>query len=195
MTISIKYGIPFAHFTITDYIKTWVEENGNINTATTKDRGEFAGGGLFKGTQYAMGSSHGESTGMIAEGTLEYSFQQHILHGRIDSLELGKDLTVNQNGIGKQLDLPQLKLNGLNMASDISTGIAGEVHKSISGLQQGEAEPILAVLQAKGVDVNVALKDMAIASQYAESGYIADAPIIDTVGVADSYDTGILMAA
>ncbi|HDL7425301.1 TPA: heme acquisition hemophore HasA [Yersinia enterocolitica] len=202
MTVTIKYQSQFSNDTLTSYTKQWATDHGDIKDTQaegySKDFGQFAGGSMFNGTQYSIGSSHsGSSTGMIIEGDLTYNFAQHTLHGKVDSLELGNNLIDNSNGIGKQLDQLQLKMSDLDITGefDINKTMAenhqGDMHKSIYGLMRGNADPLLEVLTAKGIDVNTPLKDMAIASQF--EAMVSDMPMIDTVGVVESSD--MLLAA
>lgn len=202
MTVTIKYQSQFSNDTLTSYTKQWATDHGDIKDTQaegySKDFGQFAGGSMFNGTQYSIGSSHsGASTAMIIEGDLIYTFAQHTLHGKVDSLELGKNLSINANGIGKQLDQLQLKMSDLDITGefDINKTMAenhqGDMHKATYGLMRGNADPLLEVLTAKGIDVNTPLKDMAIASQF--EAMVSDMPMIDTVGVVESSD--MLLAA
>ena len=202
MTVTIKYQSQFSNDTLTSYAKQWATTHGDIKDTQaegySKDFGQFAGGSMFNGTQYSIGSSHSNaSTGMIVEGNLTYTFAQHTLHGKIDSLELGENLIDNSNGIGKQLDQLQLKMSDLDITGEFDPSKTmvenhqGDMHKSIYGLMRGNADPLLEVLTAKGIDVNTPLKDMAIASQFEDM--VSDAPMIDTVGAYDGSE--ILMAA
>ncbi|EKN3561877.1 TPA: heme acquisition protein HasA [Yersinia enterocolitica] len=202
MTVTIKYQSQFSNDTLTSYTKQWATDHGDIKDTQaegySKDFGQFAGGSMFNGTQYSIGSSHsGASTAMIIEGDLIYTFAQHTLHGKVDSLELGKNLSINANGIGKQLDQLQLKMSDLDITGEFDPSKTmvenhqGDMHKSIYGLMRGNADPLLEVLTAKGIDVNTPLKDMAIASQF--EAMVSDMPMIDTVGAYDGFE--ILMAA
>ncbi|EMJ3156580.1 heme acquisition protein HasA [Yersinia enterocolitica] len=202
MTVTIKYQSQFSNDTLTSYTKQWATDHGDIKDTQaegySKDFGQFAGGSMFNGTQYSIGSSHsGASTAMIIEGDLIYTFAQHTLHGKVDSLELGKNLSINANGIGKQLDQLQLKMSDLDITGEFDPSKTmvenhqGDMHKSIYGLMRGNADPLLEVLTAKGIDVNTPLKDMAIASQF--EAMVSDMPMIDTVGVVESSD--MLLAA
>lgn len=202
MTVTIKYQSQFSNDTLTSYAKQWATTHGDIKDTQaegySKDFGQFAGGSMFNGTQYSIGSSHSNaSTGMIVEGNLTYTFAQHTLHGKIDSLELGENLIDNSNGIGKQLDQLQLKMSDLDITGEFDPSKTmvenhqGDMHKSIYGLMRGNADPLLEVLTAKGIDVNTPLKDMAIASQFEVMA--SDMPTIDTVGVVESSD--MLLAA
>ncbi len=202
MTVTIKYQSQFSNDTLTSYTKQWATDHGDIKDTQaegySKDFGQFAGGSMFNGTQYSIGSSHsGASTAMIIEGDLIYTFAQHTLHGKVDSLELGKNLSINANGIGKQLDQLQLKMSDLDITGEFDPSKTmvenhqGDMHKSIYGLMRGNADPLLEVLTAKGIDVNTPLKDMAIASQF--EAMVSDMPMIDTVGAYESSD--MLLAA
>ncbi|EPB0882590.1 heme acquisition protein HasA [Yersinia enterocolitica] len=202
MTVTIKYQSQFSNDTLTSYTKQWATDHGDIKDTQaegySKDFGQFAGGSMFNGTQYSIGSSHsGASTAMIIEGDLIYTFAQHTLHGKVDSLELGKNLSINANRIGKQLDQLQLKMSDLDITGEFDPSKTmvenhqGDMHKSIYGLMRGNADPLLEVLTAKGIDVNTPLKDMAIASQF--EAMVSDMPMIDTVGAYDGFE--ILMAA
>lgn len=202
MTVTIKYQGQLSDNTLTTYIKQWATDHGDIKDTQaegySKDFGQFAGGSMFNGTQYSIASSHSNaSTGMIIEGNLTYNFAQHTLHGKVDSLELGENLNANSNGIGKYLDPLQLKMSGLDITGEFDPSKTmvenhqGDMHKSIYGLMRGNADPLLEVLTAKGIDVNTPLKDMAIASQF--EAMVSDMPMIDTVGVVESSD--MLLAA
>ncbi|HEN3619188.1 TPA: heme acquisition hemophore HasA [Yersinia enterocolitica] len=206
MTVTIKYQSQFSNDTLTSYTKQWATAHGDIKNAEApgfvKDVGAITGGApgdWLNGNQYAIGSSHGADTGMIITGELHYSFMfQHTFYGKMESLELGENLSDNPNGIGKQLDQVQLKICGLDITGDYDPAKTmvenhqGEMHKATYGLMRGNADPLLEVLTAKGIDVNTPLKDMAIASQF-EEAMVSDMPMIDTVGVVESSD--MLLAA
>ncbi|AIN18632.1 heme-binding A family protein [Yersinia rochesterensis] len=205
MTVSIQYNSQFANETLSSLTQQWATKHGDIKDTGaegySKDFGQFAGGGYFDGTQYSVSSSHKTGTAMIVDGDLKYSFMpQYTFYGKMEGLELGETLANNQNGIGKQLNDLQLKLCDVDItgefdpAKTMAENHQGEMHKATYGLMRGNAEPLLEILAAKGIDVNTPLKDMAIASQFdTTSEMMADAPIIDTIG---SYDGAeILMAA
>ncbi|WP_392432748.1 heme acquisition protein HasA [Yersinia sp. HM-2024] len=203
MTVTIKYQSQFSNDTLTSYTKQWATKHGDIKDTGaegySKDFGQFAGGGWFDGTQYSVGSSHSDaSTAMIVEGELKYSFMpQHTFYGKIDSLELGENLIANSNGIGRELNPLQLKMFDLDITGEFDTNKTmaenhqGDMHKATYGLMRGNADPLLEVLTAKGIDINTPLKDMAIASQF--DTMVSDMPMIDTVGVFESSD--MLLAA
>ncbi|EKN3445592.1 heme acquisition hemophore HasA, partial [Yersinia enterocolitica] len=77
-------------------------------------------------------------------------------------------------------------------AKTIAENQQGEVHKVIDGLVQGNPDPLLEILQAKGIDINIPLNDMAIASQLETTSEITvntlTVDAVDTVGVADNSD-------
>ncbi|HDL6964156.1 TPA: heme acquisition hemophore HasA [Yersinia enterocolitica] len=191
MIVTIKYNSQLADSTISSYMKDWAETNGNITTATNKVYGQFADATMGAGNQYSMGSSHQANTGMILEGVLVYNFQQHVFYGTMESLELGEVLAPNEGELGRHFELPQLKVGGLDVTSTLGEAREGEVHKSVRGLQEGNPDPMLALLKTKDIDVDIPLKDMAIASQF--DAMVSDAPMIDTVGVVESSD--MLLAA
>lgn len=205
MTVSIQYNSEFKDYTLSSYLQQWATKHGDIKDTGaegySKDFGQFAGGGFFDGTQYSVSSSHGTGTAMIVDGDLKYSFMpQHTFYGKMEGLELGETLADNQNGIGKQLNDVQLKLCNIDITGDyddsktMAENHQGEMHKATYGLMRGNAEPLLEILQAKGIDINTPIKDMAIASQLdISSEVMADAPMIDTIGSYDGAD--ILMAA
>ncbi|CNF29404.1 heme acquisition protein HasA [Yersinia kristensenii] len=205
MTVSIQYNSEFKDYTLSSFTQQWATQHGDIKDTGaegySKDFGQFAGGGYFDGTQYSVSSSHGTGTAMIVEGDLKYSFMtQHTFYGKMEGLELGKGLINNPNGIDKQLNDVQLKLCNIDITGDYNPELTkeqnhqGEMHKATYGLMRGNAEPLLEILAAKGIDINTPLKDMAIASQLDTSNeMMADAPMIDTVGAYDGGD--ILMAA
>ncbi|HDM8363475.1 TPA: heme acquisition hemophore HasA [Yersinia enterocolitica] len=204
MTVSIQYNGRFADYTLSSLTQQWAAKNGDIKDTGAeeyyKDIGQFFVGGWFDGTQYSVSSSHCTDTGMIVEGDLKYTFAQETFYGKMESLELGEDLNNNSNGIGKNLDDVQLKLCNLDITGDFDANKTmaenhqGEMHKATYGLMRGNAEPLLEILQAKGIDINTPLKDMAIASQLENAAEImSDSPIIDVIGTYDGAE--ILMAA
>lgn len=206
MTVTIKYNSQIADSTLSSYTKEWAIKNGDFSQAarSDKDYGNFTDGGVasgFSGTKYTVGSSHDGGTGMVVEGELTYSFMpQHTFYGKMESLELGEGLLPNADDVGKHLEELQLKLTGLDITGDYDSSKTkeenhqGDMHKATYGLMCGNADPLLEVLQAKGVDINTPLKDMSIASQLdTTSDVMADSLVVDTVGASDNVE--ILMAA
>ncbi|QKJ08993.1 heme acquisition hemophore HasA [Yersinia bercovieri ATCC 43970] len=133
---------------------------------------------------------------MIFRGELMYSkTPQNIFYGKLDSLMLGEGLISSLDGIGQQLKKLELKFSGLNITSEfdaaktIAENKQGKVHKVIDGLVQGNLAPLLEILQTKGIDINIPLNDMAIASQLETTSEITvDTLTVDAVGVADNSD-------
>lgn len=166
----------------------------------------------YSGHQYILVDSVDENNPvmndpvMIVEGDLTSLIssipKNNIFYGTIDNVTLGDGLTFIREGTGKQLEEPRLKLSGLDITSefDASKTVAenqqGEVHKIIDGLMRDNATPLLEVLQAKGIDINIPLKDMAIASQFdTPSEVLADAPVIDVAGISDYFNWALLIVA
>ncbi|MFW5393862.1 heme acquisition protein HasA [Yersinia sp. 2544 StPb PI] len=202
MTVTIQYQSQFSNDTLTSYTQQWATIHGDIKDTQApgyaKDVGQFSGGGWFSGNQYSIGSSHsGASTAMIVEGDLNYNMAHHTFHGKMANLELGKNLKDNSDITGKQLDQVEVKLSGIDLTGEYDPtktmveNHQGDMHKATYGLMRGNAEPLLEILAAKGIDVNTPLKDMPIASQF--DVMASDAPMIDTVGVIESSD--MLLAA
>ncbi|CNL33522.1 hemophore HasA [Yersinia frederiksenii] len=200
MTVAIKYQSHFANDSIASFAQQWATNNGDIAQSTDKDYGNFSGGsGPFKGSQYAVASSHGTSTGMIVTGDLSYNMPQHVFYGKIESLALGEKLESNTNGIGQQLEQVQLLFSNLDISGEFDPlktkeeNHQGEMHKGTYGFMRGDATPFLDILKSKGIDVDTPLKDMAIASQFDNSGeMVSDAPVIDVIG---TYDGAELLVA
>ncbi len=201
MTIEIKYQVQFANDTLSNVTQQWATKNGDITTSPAKKYGFFAGGDSFSGIQYAVPSSHNADTAMIVEGDLKYSFMpQHTFFGKMDTLALGEVLENNTNGEGKQLAELHIKFSGLDISGEFDPlktkeeNHQGEMHKGTYGFMRGDATPFLDILKSKGIDVDTPLKDMAVASQFDNSGeMVSDAPVIDVIGTYDGAE--ILMAA
>ncbi|CNH87353.1 Hemophore HasA [Yersinia aldovae ATCC 35236] len=194
MTVSIKYNSQYADDTLTSYTQQWAARNGDIREAQdkgfVKQYGDFFGGLGFNGTQYAVISSHQTGTAMVVTGDLHYSFMfDHTFYGKITSLQLGESLSDNPEG-GKQLDQVEVEFVGLDITGEYNSAQTkeqnhqGDMHKTTYGLMCGNPTPFLEILQAKGIEVNTPLKDMAIASQFEVMA--SDAPMIDIVGIAES---------
>ncbi|CNJ43099.1 heme acquisition hemophore HasA [Yersinia mollaretii] len=215
MTISIQFNALLGSATLASYSQTLKVKSrketisNDVDITETKEAQASAGmcddpsddtvGYDFIGID--TGSSCKSNTDIIVEGSLFYSHTpQYTFYGKIESLVLGKDLNPNPDGMGKQLEESQLKLSGLGITSEFDAGKTitenhqGEVHKVINGLIRGNADPLLEILQARGVDINTPLEDLPIASQFnATNEVMADMPAVDTVGTFDSAE--ILMVA
>lgn len=201
MTVTIQYSSEFADSTLSSYTQAWAAKNGDIREVESKTYGIFTGGfvGSFD-NQYTVGSSHGTAAAMIVQGNTRFDYNPFIYYGKIEDLELGEHYDFDV--INQQLDERQLKLSGLDITAEydatktIAENQQGEVHKVIYGLMCGNATPLLEILQTKGIDINTPLKDMVIASQFdTPSEVLINTPIIDAVGIADDFDSAMLIAA
>ncbi|MDN0111997.1 heme acquisition protein HasA [Yersinia mollaretii] len=201
MTVTIQYSSEFADFTLSSYTQTWVTRNGDIRQVELKNYGSFYGGFVadFQNL-YTVGSSHGTEAAMIVQGNTRFDYNPFIYYGKIKNLELGDHYDFDI--VSHQLDERQLKISGLDITSEydatktVEENQQGEIHKIIYGLMCGNATPLLEILQAKGIDINTPLKDMAIASLFDSPSEVqADAPIIGTIGITDDFDSAMLIAA
>ncbi|MGP6381368.1 heme acquisition protein HasA [Yersinia bercovieri] len=132
---------------------------------------------------------------------------QHILYGTLESVSLREESISQLDCAGQQLNNLKLKVSGLNITSDfdasktIAENQQGEVHNIIDSLVQSNPAPLLEKFQAKGIDINIPLKDMAIANQFETTSEVTDnisiadvvISIVDVVGVIDVSD--VLLAA
>uniref|UniRef100_UPI0011A8B44F heme acquisition protein HasA n=1 Tax=Yersinia aldovae TaxID=29483 RepID=UPI0011A8B44F len=143
--------------------------------------------------------SGGDNTGIILSGEINFLLCHMTHYGKIESLEFGAGGVAqhedNEDVLTKQLVEPQLKINELNIVAEYdylkstTENQQNIIHQFISSLsnRNGTTDKILLeALVAQGVDINIPLKDMEIASQF---DVIADAPVIDTVGVTDGSDS------
>ncbi|CNK96974.1 hemophore HasA [Yersinia mollaretii] len=201
MTVTIQYSSEFADSTLSSYTQAWATKNGDIRQVEWKDFGISYGGFVSDfHNQYTVGSSHGTEAAMIVQGNTRFDYTPFIYYGKIENLELGDHYDFDV--MSQQLDERQLKISGLDITGEydatktVEENQQGEVHKVIYGLMCGNATPLLEVLQAKGIDINTPLKDMAIASLFGSPSEVqADAPIIGTIGITDDFDSAILIAA
>ncbi|CQD43772.1 heme acquisition protein HasA [Yersinia mollaretii] len=198
MTVTIQYSSEFADSTLSSYTQAWATRNGDIRQAEWKDKGSFYGGFVadFQNL-YTVGSSHGTEAAMIVQGNIRSAA---VYYGKIENLELGDHYDFDI--VSQQLDERQLKISGLDITSEydvtktMEENEQGETHQIIYGLMCGNATPLLEILQAKGIDINTPLKDMAIASLFDSPSEVqADAPIIGTIGITDDFDSAMLIAA
>lgn len=213
MTISIQFNALLGSATLASYsqtlkVKSRKETISNDVDITETKEAQASAGMCDDSSDDAVGydfidtgTNCKSNTDIIVGGDLFYSHTpKFTFHGKIESLVLGKNLNPNPDGMGKQLEEPQLKLSGLGITSEFDAGKTitenhqGEVHKVINGLIRGNADPLLEILQARGIDINKPLKDLPIASQFnATNEVMADMPAVDTVGTFDSAE--ILMVA
>ncbi|WP_145558528.1 heme acquisition protein HasA [Yersinia mollaretii] len=201
MTVTIQYSSEFADSTLSSYTQTWATRNGDIRQVESKNYGTFDCGFVNDfNNQYTVGSSHGTAAAMIVQGNTRFDYTPFIYYGKIENLELGDHYDFDI--VSHQLDERQLKISGLDITSEydatktVEENQQGEVHKVIYGLMCSNTTPLLEVLQTKGVDINTPLKDLAIASQFdTSSEVLADAPVIDAIGIADGFAPAMLIAA
>ncbi|WP_145931814.1 heme acquisition protein HasA [Yersinia bercovieri] len=218
MTVSIQFNAPLGSATLATYsqklkvgdIKVMTiiknaeaetEDTANAKQALAKMCGSYINSEVDCGfISIDTGcSAENYPDMMIFRGELMYSkTPQNIFYGKLDSLMLGEGLIPSLDGIGQQLKKLELKFSGLNITSEFDAAKTraenqqGEVHKVIDGLVQGNPDPLLEILQAKGIDINIPLNDMAIASQLETTSEITvntlTVDAVDTVGVADNSD-------
>ncbi|CNH87750.1 hemophore [Yersinia thracica] len=212
MTVSIQYNSQFADYSLSSYTQQWATAYGDLVQASNiEELYNFFSGTDTNNNKIAFAGfkSPYESESVIIGGTLMGDDGKMASGNYIQSLEFGKSLIPNTDNTAKYLEQVELRVDGLNIEGDfyysvcsLSRAMRAEpgnpyqdgADQGTYNLLRGNAEPILELLKAKGIDVNTPLKDMAIASQLdTTSEMMADAPIIDTIG---SYDgTEILMAA
>ncbi|EKN3725108.1 TPA: hemophore [Yersinia enterocolitica] len=209
MAVTIKYQSQLADHTISSYTQQWATAYGDLVQAShIEELYSFFGGTDTSNNQIVLAGfkSHYESEAVIIGGTLIGDDGKMASGNYIQSLEFGKSLIPNTDNTTKHLEQVQLRVDGLNIEGDfynsvcsLSRAMRAEsgnpyqdgVDQGIYNLLRGNADPLLEVLTAKGIDVNTPLKDMAIASQF--EAMVSDMPMIDTVGVVESSD--MLLAA
>ncbi|MDN0119501.1 heme acquisition protein HasA [Yersinia frederiksenii] len=152
-------------------------------------------------------------TGFKTKVAMENDFDQHITPGLSGKLAFGEsiipipeselDNSPDGDNIYFQLQNTQLSFKGLDNTDDIEYSFYMFFHSQshphcpsgkslgVYSLLRGDAEPILAKLKEQGVDVDIPLKDMAIANQF--YAMPVNSPVIDTVGVTEGSE--VLLAA
>ncbi|CNF10542.1 heme acquisition protein HasA [Yersinia kristensenii] len=212
MTVTIKYHSQFADHTISSYTQQWATAYGDLVQASNiEELYNFFSGTNASNNKIVLAGfkSPHESEAVIIGGTLMGDDGKMASENYIQSLEFGKSLISNTDNTAKHLEQVQFRVDGLNIEGDfyysvcsLSRAMRAEtgnpyqdgVDQGTYNLLRGNADPMLELLKAKGIDINTPLKDMAIASQFdTSSEMMADAPMIDTVGAYDGGD--ILMAA
>ncbi|WP_174850072.1 heme acquisition protein HasA [Yersinia artesiana] len=213
MTITIKYHEKIANETISSYSQQWATNFGNILWATGIDYTLNASGYSIPpadSIKYVAASTHHNQA--ESNAAIVIALKKVADNPSIDvnvSLEFGEALVpIANDGMKKQphqllLQQVQLDISGLDIRADVESSMPildyvlwqdiyyqGGQNLGIYNLLKGNAEPLLDILKAQGIDVNTPLKDLAIARQF---DVITDIPAIDTVGTADN--TEILLAA
>ncbi|CNL51614.1 hemophore [Yersinia aldovae ATCC 35236] len=206
MTVTIEFHENIKDETIASYSQKWLDsfiqptETGRhfVNTYYND-----AVRGQYKQYSNVNSASTGDNTGIILSGEINFLLCHMTHYGKIESLEFGAGGVTqhegNENVLTKQLVEPQLKINELNIVAEYdylkstTENQQNIIHQFISSLKNKNGttdEILLEALAAQGIDINIPLKDMAIASQF---DAIADVPVIDTVGATDGSDS--LLAA
>ncbi|MDN0108518.1 heme acquisition protein HasA [Yersinia rochesterensis] len=213
MTVTIKYHSQFADHTISSYTQQWATAYGDLVQASNIDELYYFFSDIDANDNneivLAGFKSPYQSEAIIIGGTLLGDNGRMGIDNYIQSLEFGESLISNTDNTAKQLEQVQLRFDGLEIEGDfyhsacsLSRAIHAEPDKPYQdgadqgtyNLLRGNADSMLELLKAQGIDINTPLKDMAIASQLdTTSEMMADAPIIDTIGSYDSAE--ILMAA
>ncbi|CNL45611.1 heme acquisition protein HasA [Yersinia aldovae] len=209
MTITIKYHEKIANETLTSYSSQWATNFGNILWTTEVDYTLNASGYSIPpadSIKYVAASTHHNQAAsnaaiVVVLKKVEENNQQPTA-GISVSLEFGEALVpIVNDGMSKQphqllLQQVQLDISGLDIRADVESSMPtldyalwqdiyyqGGNELGIYNLLKGNANPLLNILKAQGIDVDTPLKDMVIASQLEIT---TDTPVIDTVGMDNS---------
>ncbi|CNH87406.1 hemophore [Yersinia aldovae] len=209
MTITIKYHEKIANETLTSYSTQWAANFGNILWTTEVDYTLNVSGYSIPpadSIKYVAASTHHNQVAsnaaiVIVLKKVEENDQQPTA-GISVSLEFGEALVpIINDGMSKQphqllLQQVQLDISGLDIRADVESSMPtldyalwqdiyyqGGNELGIYNLLKGNANPLLNILKAQGINVDTPLKDMVIASQLE---IITDTPVIDTVGMDNS---------
>ncbi|MFA3762923.1 heme acquisition protein HasA [Yersinia sp. 2466 StPb PI] len=211
MTVTLKYNESIKYETISSYAHQWAAAYGDlINIPNIHDNYTFSSGTDMDNNRIALAEFQNPDgpAALIIGGTLlgDNGFMERGNY--IQSLEFGNSFVPNADNTSntpKQLDQVQLRLDGLSIDGDFYYSVCslsrtmhaepgkpyqGGEGEGIYNLLRGNATPMLELLKAQGIDVNIPLNDMATATQF---DVIVDMPVIDTIGVTDGSD--ILLAA
>ncbi|WP_145587250.1 heme acquisition protein HasA [Yersinia aldovae] len=203
MTVTIEFHENIKNETIASYSQKWLDsfsqptETGRhfVKTYSHNDTVRDQ----YKQYSNINSASTGDNTGIILSGEINFLLCHMTHYGKIESLEFGAGGVAqhedNEDVLTKQLVEPQLKINELNIVAEYdylkstTENQQNIIHQFISSLKNKNGttdEILLEALAAQGIDINIPLKDMAIASQF---DAIADVPVIDTVGATDGSDS------
>ncbi|AJJ62063.1 heme acquisition protein HasA [Yersinia aldovae] len=209
MTITIKYHEKIANETLTSYTSQWATNFGNILWTTEVDYTFNASGYSIPpadSIKYVAASTHHNQAAsnaaiVVALKKVEENDQQPTV-GISVSLEFGETLVpIVNDGMSKQphqllLQQVQLDISGLDIRADVESSMPtldyalwqdiyyqGGNELGIYNLLKGNANPLLNILKAQGINVDTPLKNMVIASQLEMT---TDTPVIDTVGMDNS---------
>ncbi|CRY37747.1 heme acquisition protein HasA [Yersinia enterocolitica] len=217
MTITIKYHEKIANETITSYSQQWATNFGNMLWTMGVDYTLNASGYPIPpadSIKYVAASTHhnqSESNAAIVIALKKVAGienDQSITDLRV-SLEFGEALVpIANDGTSKHphqllLQQVQLDISGLDIRADVESSMPtldyalwqdiyyqGGQNLGIYNLLKGNANPLLDILKAQGIDVNTPVKNMTIASQFEVP---TDELLIETVGITDGGNT--LLAA
>ena len=154
MSFSINYNSNVSSDTISAYLASFASAFGDVGhtngNVDDNNSGGFYGGGFFDGTQYGITSTANETSAVLAEGDLNYTFftsPAHTLYGDLDTVTLGDSL---QGGslFGTAYSIADVgaSFDGLDLSSASSEGHSGTVHQVIYGLMEGDVDPLEAAL-------------------------------------------------
>ncbi|HHL2561855.1 TPA: heme acquisition protein HasA [Yersinia enterocolitica] len=187
MTVTIRFSENIKDETIHSYTHKWIDDF-NIPTEDGRNFSGFHGlrnTMIWQFDQFSVTNTSGDKATIILSGEVRFNLFNKILHGKVESLELGKKGLI-QNGedntiIEKHLVEPQLIFNGLNIIGEydylevVAENRKNDIHQIGFNLKKNNADILLEILKTQSVDINMPLKDMASASQL-------NIPVIDTVG-------------
>ncbi len=193
-----KYGDIVAVINETknyEYAGSYYSSHGTVINPTAEDYNNQSAG--FR-------SLSESDSAVIFQGNLFGAGKPIVVNrGHIESIEFGESLKpdIDNSGAPHYLDNPQMKLSGLDIKGDFYNSMCsmsrtlhaepgnpyqGGTNQGMYNLLRGNAEPMLEVLKAQGIDVNKPLKDMAIASQFdVTSSVLVNTPVIEAVGSSD----------
>lgn len=198
MTVTIKFNKNIKDETIYSYTHKWITDF-NIPTEEGRNIGGFHGlkdsiNKQFE--QFSVTNTSGDKATIIMSGEISFNLCHRTLYGKVDSLEFGKGGVIKNEEdniiIEKHLVYPQLIFNNLNIVGEYddfkvtAENRKNNIHQIGFNLKKNNADTLLEILETQGVDVNMPLKDMAVASQF-------NIPTIYAIGTNDSSD--ILLAA
>ncbi|WP_145483955.1 heme acquisition protein HasA [Yersinia rohdei] len=213
MAVEIKYQAAIENESISSYTHKWAtkfddmvivsELTGDygsyyfphqmINRPTTED---------FNSQKAAYSSFHENGAAIIFQGDL-FGFGKPAVpdRGHIGNIEFGKLIIAAMDNPDMHLQDAQMKISGLDIKGDYYNSVCsmsralnaepenpyqGGAGQGVYNLLRGNADPMLDILKAQGIDVDTPLKDMVIASQYIDSAITISAPIIETTGSSES---------
>jgi heme acquisition protein HasA len=211
MTATIKYHKKFSDYTIFSYFYQWTTAYGDLTQDPDVRMKEFSiysgGTGTNQCIQAAYQSVYDSDAAVIISGKIfgnSALFASGKDTGNIEGLEFGESVIPNSDPTATQhLQDIHLKFSGLDINGDYLSSMVAlfyallgddspdSVKLGTYNLLRSNPGPMLEILKDHGIDMDIPLKEMAIASQFDD--VIIDVPIIDTVGTSEG--NGILLAA